>query len=183
MKKREVWLDVLRILAAFLVIVNHTNSDVFQSVTPANGTWWLSIMWYALCKVAVPVFVMVSGAVLLGREDSYGKCLARFGRIAGALLVFSYAYFVHDAWVHYGLWPRIIRLDVFLQKVWTLEIADSFWYLYFYAGLMLALPLLQRLSCALKGRSVVPDWSFGGFGRWLAAAGTLCTRAGNAQIF
>ena len=61
MKKREVWLDVLRVLAAFLVIVNHTNSDVFQSVTPQNGTWWLSILWYALCKIAVPVFVMVSG--------------------------------------------------------------------------------------------------------------------------
>lgn len=152
MKKREVWLDVLRILAAFLVIVNHTNSDVFQSVTPENGTWWLSIAWYALCKVAVPVFVMVSGAVLLGREDSYRKCLARFGRIVAALLVFSYLYFVHDAWVNYGLWPRIIQLDVFLQKVWTMEIADSFWYLYFYAGLMLALPMLQRLSCAMKGR-------------------------------
>ena len=152
MKKREVWLDVLRSIAAFLVIVNHTNSDVFQSVTPANGTWWLSIAWYALCKIAVPLFVMISGAVLLGREDSYRKCLGRFGRIVAALLVFSYAYFVHDAWVHYGLWPRIIRLDVFLSRVWTMEIADSFWYLYFYAGLMLALPLLQRLSCAMNDR-------------------------------
>jgi len=152
MKKREVWLDVLRILAAFLVIVNHTNSDVFQAVTPANGTWWLSIAWYALCKVAVPVFVMVSGAVLLGREDSYRKCLGRFARIVSALLVFSYLYFVHDAWVNYGLWPRILQLDVFLSKVWTLQIADSFWYLYFYAGLMLALPLLQRLSCAMKDK-------------------------------
>ena len=63
MKKREIWLDVLRVLAAFLVIVNHTNSDVFQSVTPANGTWWLSIAWYALCKIAVPLFVMISGIV------------------------------------------------------------------------------------------------------------------------
>ena len=152
MKKREIWLDVLRILAAFLVIVNHTNSDVFQSVTPQNGTWWLSIMWYALCKVAVPVFVMVSGAVLLGREDSYRKCLARFGRIVAALLAFSYLYFVHDAWIHYGLWPRILRLDVFFRRVWAMEIADSFWYLYFYAGLMLALPLLQRLSCAMTDR-------------------------------
>jgi len=152
MKKREVWLDVLRILAAFLVIVNHTNSDVFQSVTPESGTWWLSILWYALCKVAVPVFVMVSGAVLLGREDSYRKCLGRFGRIVGALLVFSYLYFLHEAWVYYGLWPRAVRLDIFLQRVWTLEIADSFWYLYYYAGLMLALPLLQRLSCAMTDR-------------------------------
>lgn len=149
MKKREVWLDVLRILAAFLVIVNHTNSDVFQSVTPANGTWWLSVAWYALCKIAVPLFVMISGAVLLGREDSYRKCLARFGRIVGALVVFSYLYFVHNAWVNHGLWPRVIQLDVFLQKLWTMDIADSFWYLYFYAGLMLALPLFQRLSCAM----------------------------------
>ena len=70
MKKREVWLDVLRSIAVFLVIVNHTNSVVFQSVTPANGTWWLSIAWYALCKIAVPLFVMISGAVLLGREDT-----------------------------------------------------------------------------------------------------------------
>ncbi len=152
MKKREIWLDILRVIAAFLVIVNHTNSDVFQSVTPAEGTWWLSIAWYALCKIAVPLFVMVSGAVLLGRQDSFGKCLARLGRTVGALLAFSYLYFLHDAWIHYGLWPRALRLDVFFQQVWTQQIADSFWYLYFYAGLMLALPLLQRLSCAMSDR-------------------------------
>lgn len=152
MKKREVWLDVLRILAAFLVIVNHTNSDLFQASDPAHGTWWASILWFSLCKAAVPVFVMVSGACLLGREDSYRKCLGRFARAAGALLAFSYLYFLHDAWVNYGLWPRALRLDVFLQKVWSMQIADSFWYLYFYAGLMLALPLLQRLSRAMGDR-------------------------------
>ncbi len=170
MKKREIWLDVLRVLAAFLVIVNHTNSDVFQSVTPENGTWWLSIAWYALCKIAVPLFVMISGAVLLGREDSYRKCLARFGRIVAALVVFSYAYFVHDAWVNYGLWPRMFRLDVFVQKLWTLEIADSFWYLYFYAGLMLALPLLQRLSCAMTDRDI---WYLTGLSLGLGAGWPL----------
>ena len=151
MKKRDVWLDVLRVLAAFLVIVNHTNSRLFQGSTPETGTWWFSIAWYAFCKVAVPVFIMVSGAVLLGREDSYRKCLLRFGRIVAALLVFSYFYFVHDAWVNHGLFPRILRLDIFFSKVWSQEIADSFWYLYFYAGLMLVLPLFQRLSCAMKG--------------------------------
>ena len=149
MKKREVWLDVLRILAAFLVIVNHTNSDVFQSVTPENGTWWLSIAWYALCKIAVPVFIMVSGSVLLGRVDDHHRWSVRIQRIFFALLFFSYLYFLHDAWVHYGLWPRALRLDLFMFEVWEMSIADSSWYLYFYLGLMILLPLLQRLSCAL----------------------------------
>lgn len=150
LKKRELWLDALRILAAFLVIVNHTNSDVFQASDPSGLIWWLSIVWYVLCKLAVPVFVMISGACLLGKQDSFGKCFGRFLRIVGALLVFSYGYFLHDAWVNYGLWPRMFRLDIFLQKVWTLQIADSFWYLYFYAALMLMLPFLQRLVSALK---------------------------------
>ena len=150
MKKRESWLDALRILSAFLVIVNHTNSDVFQSATPETATWWLSVAWYYLCKIAVPVFVMVSGAVLLPRQDTIRKCLGRFGRILAALLIFSYGYYLYDAWVYWGLWPRMARLDVFLAQVWTQEITDGFWYLYFYMGLMLMLPLLQRMAASMK---------------------------------
>lgn len=143
MKKRETWLDALRFFAAFLVIVNHTNSDLFRSLSPANGTWWLSILWYAFSKIAVPVFVMVSGACLLGREDSCRKCFGRFLRIAGALLVFSLLYFVINT--------RSLNPGAFVAAVWTEKITDSFWYLYFYAGLMLMLPMLQRLSCAMHG--------------------------------
>lgn len=153
-KKRELWLDALRIASAFLVIVNHTNSDVFQASDPSSLTWWASIVWYVICKLAVPAFMMISGACLLGRQDSLRKCLGRFCRMMGALLLFSYLYFLHDAWVNYGLWPRMFQLDVFFQKVWTLQIADSFWYLYFYAGLMLALPFLQRLVLALQKREL-----------------------------
>lgn len=155
MKKREVWLDVLRITSAFLVIVNHTNSQVFQGSDPSQLTWWLSILWYALCKAAVPVFVMVSGACLLGRADSYGKCLQRFARIVLALVVFSYLYFLHDAWVYYGLWPRAVDFKAFFSLVWTQQITDSFWYLYFYAALMLMLPLFQRLSVNMHGHDAL----------------------------
>lgn len=151
---REVWMDALRILAAFLVIVNHTNSHVFQASTPAHGTWWASIIWYYISKLAVPLFVMVSGACLLPRQDSYRKAAWRAGRVLIALLVFSYGYFLHDAWVYYGLWPRSVQFGAFLELVWTQQIADSYWYLYFYIGLMLMLPLLQRLAHAMRGRDL-----------------------------
>ena len=148
MKKREIWLDALRLLAAFLVIVNHTNSDVFRSVTPANGTWWFSILWYAVSKTAVPLFVMVSGACLLGRQDSFRKCLGRFVRIVIVLIVFSFLYYAFECWQsHVRLNPAQLGM-----RIWKQEITDSFWYLYFYAGLMLMLPMLQRLSCAMRGR-------------------------------
>ena len=152
MKKRESWLDALRIVSAFLVIVNHTNSGIFISSTPEQASWWMSIVWYYLCKIAVPVFVMISGAVLLPRQDSIRKCVGRFGRILAALLVFSYGYFLHDAWVNWGLWPRMIRLDAFFEVIWTWPISNGFWYLYFYMGLMLMLPLFQRMAASMKER-------------------------------
>lgn len=152
MKKRDIWMDAARILCAFLVIVNHTNSGVFQSASPSEAVWWLSSLWYALSKIAVPVFVLISGACLLGREDSYRRCFGRFLRIAGALLAFSYGYFLYDAWVYYGLFPRMFDMKAFFTLIWTEGITDGFWYLYFYAGLMLVLPILQRLSCAMRGR-------------------------------
>jgi len=154
MKKRESWLDALRIISAFLVIVNHTNSEIFQASAPEHATWWLSVAWYYLCKIAVPVFVMVSGAVLLPRQDSIRKCLGRFGRILAALLAFSYGYYLYDAWVYWGLWPRMIHFGVFFEKVWTQQITDGFWYLYFYMGLMLMLPLLQRMAASMKEKDM-----------------------------
>ena len=37
--RRESWLDALRILAAFWVIVNHTNSYVFKAAAPCACFW------------------------------------------------------------------------------------------------------------------------------------------------
>ena len=148
--RREAWLDALRALSAFLVIVNHTNSRVFQASTPQEITWWASVAWYYVSRIAVPVFVLVSGATLLGRQESVGRALRRLGRILAALLVFSYGYYLYDAWVYWGLWPRMVNFRAFFEKVWSMNITDGFWYLYFYMGLMLLLPLLQRMAARMN---------------------------------
>ncbi len=152
--KRLLWMDALRILAAFLVIVNHTNSYLFKATTPQSAEWWLSILWYYLSKIAVPVFVMVSGAALLPKQDSYKTVLRRALRVLIALVLFSYLYYLYDAWVYWGLWPRMAELGTFLHLVWTQQITDGFWYLTFYLGLMAMLPLLQRLAGAMRGRDL-----------------------------
>ena len=143
---RTAYLDFLRILAAFLVIVNHTNSSVFKALGPENGVWWLSVLWYYISKTAVPLFVMISGACLLNRVDSYRRIAWRFCRVLLALLLASYVYYLYDAWVFYGLWPRAADVGTFLQKVWRDEFSDGFWYLYFYLGMMLTLPFWQRMA-------------------------------------
>ena len=72
-KSREAFLDVLRIIACFFVIVNHTNSDIFKSATPASLTWFVSLTYFFISKIAVPIFFMISGYLLLNKADGYKK--------------------------------------------------------------------------------------------------------------
>jgi len=153
-RRRYAYLDFLRILAAFLVIVNHTNSYVFKALSPANATWWLSVLWYYASKIAVPLFVMVSGACLLPKQDTYRRALRRFLRVLLALVLFSYAYYLADLLQTGWTWPKALDIPAFLCQIWGKRIADSFWYLYFYLGLMVMLPILQRLAAAMRKRDM-----------------------------
>ena len=66
-------LDILRILACLFVIFNHTADAGFQLFTtyPTGGFVYFFLSFFTvLCKTAVPIFLMISGALLLGRDIS-----------------------------------------------------------------------------------------------------------------
>ncbi len=149
---RTAFLDFLRILAAFFVIVNHTNSYVFKALTPVDSQWHWSILWYYVSKTAVPIFIMISGACLLGKRDSYAKTGRRVLRTVLALVLASYLYFLWDAWVNYGLWPRAVDFGALFGRIWQGGVTDGFWYLPLYLGLLLTLPLWQKMASAMEKR-------------------------------
>jgi surface polysaccharide O-acyltransferase-like enzyme len=154
-RNRFAYMDFIRIAAVFLVIVNHTNSVVFQAAVPSDITWWVSVVWYYISKMGVPLFVMVSGACLLPRTDTYKKTIQRFLHIGAALVLFSYLYFIVDVVQGYGGIKDALNLLGFFKSIWHAPITDSFWYLYFYLGLMLMLPWLQRLAKAMEKRDLL----------------------------
>ncbi len=153
--RRYAYMDFLRIAAVFLVIVNHTNSLVFQAASPAQIRWWVSVLWYYLSKIGVPLFVMVSGACLLPKVDPYRKTLQRILRIAGVLVLFSFLYFAAGVLQAHGGAADVLNILGFAKAVWQGPVTDSFWYLYFYLGLLWMLPWLQRLAKALQKRDLL----------------------------
>ncbi|NCB06144.1 MAG: hypothetical protein EOM69_11590, partial [Clostridia bacterium] len=146
-RERSLYVDVLRVIACFLVIVNHTNSRVFQHSDPSQAIWYLSMGYYYLAKTAVPLFVMISGICLLGKDDSPRRALGRFLRMLAVTVLFSYLYYCyhHDWSFVYATSPR-----AFLESLWDRPATDAFWYLYMYLGLLLCMPLMQRLVKALS---------------------------------
>ena len=95
-KKRLLGLDALRIFAILLVIFNHTNERGFyRFLTDDPGTflYWFNLFFSVACKVAVPLFFMISGALLLKKDESFGKTYKRGIRIVVDLLLFSLLFY------------------------------------------------------------------------------------------
>jgi len=148
-KDHYLYLDLAKVLAIFLVIVNHTNSQIFLSLSPSI-TWFSSLTYFYLCRVAVPVFIMATGAVLLSRVEPYSVHAKRIGRMMVVLVVFSMFYlYVNNAF------PTTFSDG--LQTIKTLTgkpASNALWYLYLYIGILFALPFLQRLIKALDKRDI-----------------------------
>lgn len=90
------YLDVLRIVAAFFVIVNHTNSSIFLQ-GGLEVTTFLSLSWFFCCKCAVPIFFMISGILLLRKKESFTQVFRkRMGRPVCALLIASLLWYLLD---------------------------------------------------------------------------------------
>lgn len=145
-KTKIVYLELLRMIASFLVIVNHTNSGVFLSKEPSNITWWISLAYFFVSKTAVPVFLMISGALMLGRVDENCKHVKRFVRILMDLVVFSLIYSAY----HHFVEGSPTTLLASLKRMYQINITNAFWYLYLYLGILLMLPLFQRLSVKME---------------------------------
>ncbi len=148
-KKRLVYLDAIRIFACFLVIVNHTNSFIFMARQP-SVTWFASIAYFFVSKPAVLLFIMVSGAVLLGKEESYKAVFARALRMVAILLFSSVCYFVYYTYIkQQGHAFEFTEVTKFLDGLIKGPVETSLWYLYLYIGLILMLPLLRPMVKAL----------------------------------
>lgn len=140
--EKKINLELLRILACFLVIVNHTNSRIFLSIE-ISKTWFASLAYFFVCKIAVPIFIMISGAVLLGKSESYQDIFRkRILKILLVIIIFSILYYVNQS----VLTGNEFSLNDFFYRIYVGSITNAFWYLYMYLGLMVMLPIIRKMT-------------------------------------
>jgi len=150
---RDITLDVLRVLAAFAVVVLHVSAKlVVQSPSVSDGMWWYGNVADSASRWCVPVFVMISGALLLGRcKVSPGAFYKRrFGRLLVPVLAWSIFYLAWDT----------VRGEELTVRYTIASLLDGgayyhMWYLYMAVGLYALTPLLsQGVANASPGKLV-----------------------------
>lgn len=149
-KKRLLSLDLLRIFAILLVIFNHTNERGFYRFLtddPSTFLYWFNLFFSVACKVAVPLFFMISGALLLKKDESIGVTYKRGIRIAVDLVLFSLLFYEVQAWQ--------TGIPLTLKSFLTGTVHTNFphlWYLYTYIGFLLVVPVLRGFVRGLTER-------------------------------
>ena len=69
-KKRILSLDLIRVLAILGVIAIHTENITASKTNYLGGiSWWFANTIHSLIAVSVPLFIMISGALLLSKKD------------------------------------------------------------------------------------------------------------------
>ncbi|SEW40004.1 acyltransferase [[Clostridium] fimetarium] len=138
--KRKMWIDYLRIISAFAVIMIHV-------VYLGRLTFWVGtdtticlIFFNSLC-FAVPIFVMITGYLQLNPEKEYNfkKSIIR---IVSVLCIFGVIY----AWMELIFIEHAISFDQIGKTIINMIQGKSWvhlWYLYMLIGLYLIIPFLR----------------------------------------
>ena len=173
---RRVGPDVLRAVAILLVIVIHTSSSVVNA-GPARGpgAWWAGNLFDSLARPGVPLFVLLSGWMLLTPERRHEPIVSflwrRGQRVVLPLVTWSA---LATAWLALrdhrpAQWARFGR-DLLNGPVYF-----HLWYVYVLLGLYLAIPLLRPVAAESSrsfqwyalgiwfvGTAVLPLWEWWG---------------------
>ena len=138
MRGKNYNLELVRMISFLFVIVIHITNFYcrsFRQITLPDHTF--SLLLDAAARVSVPCFFMISGALLLGREEPLEKHAKRLLRFLAALIFWSLLYYVWN--IFYD------GRDYDLRQIWYVPTKAHLWYLYAMIPIYLVLPFFQVL--------------------------------------
>lgn len=168
-KQKIVYLEILRVIAIFGVIFCHTGSEgLHHYLETANRlNYWAGIFLVSVSQYCIPLFFMISGVLLLRREESISYVLRH--RVLKISLV-TVLVVLMQYYLNYRREPAIgFDRKTYLRLVYEGTAAVPHWFLYSYLSFLLVLPFLQRLVKIIPEKS----WFLYIFLVWEALNGLL----------
>lgn len=148
--KRIFYLDVIRATACLGVILLHTSAG-FVSNDIGSSNFWVGNIINGSVRFTVPVFIMISGAVLL--DDKYdfywNKHISHVKKLIMFLLFWNTVYCI----IFNIAIPNREGIPLDIESIASTLILGFFhlWYIYMIIGLYLIVPLLR---CWISKRNI-----------------------------
>ena len=146
-RERIVFLDWLRVIACFMVIVVHSSESMYSNdysySFPSELGRWSACLINGLVRPAVPLFLMASAYLLVPLHSPTGTFFKkRLKRVFIPFAVWLLLYAVLP-----GLWgeytPEEVRSNVARIFVNFIPRASHLWFIYMLLGIYLIMPVLS----------------------------------------
>ena len=143
---KKLHIELLRFLCIWLVMFTHTSTAGFSIYLSRPDSFFFPLymavpFWV---KTAVPIFFMISGALLLGKEEPvsviFKKRIFRFLQIIFIFSLINYVYFYHN--LNLSIYGHISK---FFTMIYSSHMATAYYFLYIYLGFLFMLPLWRTL--------------------------------------
>lgn len=146
--------DVIRVCACLAVVLLHLSATiVMQPDQPGTVSWHMANFIDAATRWCVPVFVMLSGALLLDAKKYASPrefWTRRMNRLLPALIFWSAAYL---AWRAY-FWKQPLPFQTIVQDLIAGRPYIHLYFLFLIAGLYLVTPLLSSAARSLGSKQL-----------------------------
>lgn len=141
--KRQIELDILRIIAMFAVVIVHTCGMNVQDVPLNDVNRVVTALIPALLTWEIPVFVMISGRFFLDpeREVTISRVVKAIVRLCLAFVVWDLIYQIY--YILTGAYDNLNWKGIIVQ---TIQGPYHFWYMYMMIGIYLLVPLIRKIT-------------------------------------
>lgn len=139
MKERVGYFDALRVSAIIAVILLHVVITPPNSFIQDNQLWWVTVVYKAMFIWAAPIFFMLSGVLLLQKEEP--SRVIYFKRLPKILLPFMFwnlIYIVFDIMQR----PEHSFIGNVIHSI-SAPIIYHFWFIYVLIGLYVITPIIR----------------------------------------
>lgn len=148
-----IHIEVLRIIAAFLVIFNHTGPNgyfLFSFYPFATMPYFAYMFCTVISKIDVPLFLMLTGALLLRKDMEPKKIAQKIGRMLIVLLIFTAVFYIR---LHILKYSDTFTVPDFFVRLYKGDIIIPYWYVYAYISFLLAFPFLRAMVKSLPEKA------------------------------
>ena len=147
-KNFKLHLEIMRIIAIFFVIFNHTGQEgffIFYNYESDTLSYWIYMALSVFCKFSVPLFFAVSGALLLTKEEGIKKIFThRVFRMISIIILFSFWYYIHCLFLtgeNFNFLDFLTKFILYNGYYWN----ASLWFLYAFTIYLILLPFLREI--------------------------------------
>ena len=150
------WIDLIRVVAVFQIVLVHLSYVIFFKEDVLSANWRAANFYDSFSRMGVPLFFMVSGFLLLGKNEPISDFFRkRFVKVGIPTLFWSIAYLLWSVKAYTDGSMNPLRVALSMLKVMYLgDIEIHLWFLYILIGIYLAVPILRVYVSAASRRDL-----------------------------